>query len=109
MVRVKQQGAHAAHVRSLCPSRATLTLHAQVYGRTSNPCVSIAAVLRYVLLGNGCGGHMRRYSTAHIVGGSSGGEAALVAACGVPVGVGSDVGGTCCSDTTHECVCATQS
>ena len=42
-----------------------------VYGRTNNP-----------------------YNPERIVGGSSGGEAALIAAGGVPCGVGSDVGGS---------------
>lgn len=42
-----------------------------VWGRTNNP-----------------------YAVSHIVGGSSGGEAALIAACGSPCGLGSDVGGS---------------
>jgi fatty acid amide hydrolase 2 len=42
-----------------------------VYGRTSNP-----------------------YNSRRIVGGSSGGEAAIIAACGVPFGLGSDIGGS---------------
>lgn len=43
----------------------------KVYGRTNNP-----------------------YNTAHIVGGSSGGEGAIIAAGGAPFGLGSDVGGS---------------
>jgi fatty acid amide hydrolase 2 len=42
-----------------------------VYGRTNNP-----------------------YALNRTVGGSSGGEAALISACGVPAGLGSDVGGS---------------
>src|SRR6185295_7028017 len=43
----------------------------KLYGRTSNP-----------------------YDARHIVGGSSGGEGAIVGAGGVPFGLGSDVGGS---------------
>ncbi|XP_042243398.1 fatty-acid amide hydrolase 2-like [Homarus americanus] len=42
-----------------------------VYGRTNNP-----------------------YCTCRIVGGSSGGEACLQSACGAPIGIGSDIGGS---------------
>lgn len=42
-----------------------------IYGRTSNP-----------------------YDTRHISGGSSGGEAALIASAGSVVGIGSDIGGS---------------
>lgn len=43
----------------------------RVYGRTNNP-----------------------YNTTRNVGGSSGGEAAIIAACGVPFGIGTDIGGS---------------
>ncbi|XP_076060373.1 fatty-acid amide hydrolase 2 isoform X2 [Oratosquilla oratoria] len=43
----------------------------KIYGRTSNP-----------------------YCTYRIVGGSSGGEACVQAACGAPIGLGSDIGGS---------------
>ena len=44
----------------------------KVYGRTNNP-----------------------YHVGRIPGGSSGGEAAILASAGSPMGIGSDVGGTC--------------
>ncbi|KAB0794152.1 hypothetical protein PPYR_13772 [Photinus pyralis] len=43
----------------------------RVYGRTNNP-----------------------YNTTRDVGGSSGGEGAIIAACGVPFGIGTDIGGS---------------
>lgn len=43
----------------------------KVYGQTNNP-----------------------YHPNHTVGGSSGGEGCIVSACGVPVGLGADVGGS---------------
>lgn len=43
----------------------------QVYGRTRNP-----------------------YNSTRTVGGSSGGEGAIIAACGVPFGIGTDIGGS---------------
>lgn len=42
-----------------------------VYGQTNNP-----------------------YNTTRVVGGSSGGDAAIAASCGVPFAVGSDIGGS---------------
>eukprot|EP00475_Leptophrys_vorax_P009400 TRINITY_DN16245_c0_g1_i1.p1 TRINITY_DN16245_c0_g1~~TRINITY_DN16245_c0_g1_i1.p1 ORF type:complete len:457 (+),score=111.81 TRINITY_DN16245_c0_g1_i1:111-1481(+) len=45
--------------------------HNELYGRTSNP-----------------------YDLDRTVGGSSGGEGALIASCGSPIGIGSDVGGS---------------
>jgi fatty acid amide hydrolase 2 len=45
-----------------------------VYGQTSNP-----------------------YNTNHIVGGSSGGKGCLLAAAGLPLGIGSDIGGSICT------------
>nr|XP_018917434.1 PREDICTED: fatty-acid amide hydrolase 2 [Bemisia tabaci] len=35
------------------------------------------------------------YNTSRIVGGSSGGEASIVSACGSPIGLGTDIGGSC--------------
>jgi fatty acid amide hydrolase 2 len=43
----------------------------KIYGQTNNP-----------------------YNTTRTVGGSSGGDAAIVSACGVPFAVGSDIGGS---------------
>ena len=69
--RLRAAGAIPLGVTNLSELCMWMESNNRVYGRTNNP-----------------------YNLRHIVGGSSGGEGAIVAAAGTPFGLGSDVGGS---------------
>lgn len=71
VIRLKRAGVVPLGVTNISELCMWLESNNKVYGRTNNP-----------------------YDTARIVGGSSGGEGAIVAAGGSPFGLGSDIGGS---------------
>jgi len=71
VARMRKAGAIPLGVTNISELCMWMESNNMVYGRTGNP-----------------------YNPAHIVGGSSGGEAAIIAAGGAPFGLGSDIGGS---------------
>lgn len=71
VARVKKAGAIPLGVTNIPELCMWMETHNRVYGRTNNP-----------------------YNPGHIVGGSSGGEGAIVGSGGSPFGVGADIGGS---------------
>ena len=71
VIRLRQAGAIPLGITNLSELCMWMESHNNIYGRTNNP-----------------------YNPKHIVGGSSGGEGAIIGAGGSPFGLGSDIGGS---------------
>lgn len=69
--RMRQAGAIPMGVTNVSEAGVWLESHNRIYGRTNNP-----------------------FDSRHIAGGSSGGEGAIIAAGGSPIGIGADIGGS---------------
>ncbi len=69
--RLRAAGAIIVGVTNISEAGLWLESHNRIYGRTNNP-----------------------HATSRIAGGSSGGEAAIIAAGGSPMGIGADIGGS---------------